>query len=218
MALVESLTWLFLLTVMSSSAAQHESLLQNCSSATQLLERLSESVECGESLLSALSAQETAALLLSIRDVTDTLSKHQLKECHGAEPKQCPEAEVPDNGGLACVTVADKRYCKPLCNHGYDFGFMRRSRLYDECSKQTGYKWQSQYVGGNKLAVCNKESIQVSGAKTAYFPEDQDCLTTKSSSQLQANITDGFMTELKNQGVQGESQYDCLVCGSSSVA
>lgn len=38
---------------------------------------------------------------------------------------------------------------------GFDFAFMRRSRLYDECTKQTNYKWDTQYVGGKTLAVCN---------------------------------------------------------------
>ncbi|XP_038588312.1 uncharacterized protein LOC119913069 [Micropterus salmoides] len=160
-----------------------------------------------------LSAQQTAALLFSTRDLSDALHKHQLKECQDAEPKECPVAEVPENGGLACLTVANKRYCKPMCNHGYDFGFIRRSRLYDECSQQTGHKWDTQYVGGNKLAVCNKESIQVSGAQTAYFPKDQDCLTTKSSSQLQNSTMEVFTNELKNQGIQGEPEYACLVCG-----
>ncbi|XP_042290252.1 uncharacterized protein si:ch1073-126c3.2 [Thunnus maccoyii] len=148
-----------------------------------------------------------------MRNLTDTVHKHQLRECQGAEPKKCPEAEVPENGGLACVTVANKRYCKPLCNHGYDFGFLRRSRFYDECSEQTGYKWSTQYVGGNKLAVCNEASIQVSGAKTAYFPKDQDCLTTKKNSQLQDSIMEDLTTELKSQGIQGEQQFACLVCG-----
>ncbi|XP_035519788.1 uncharacterized protein si:ch1073-126c3.2 isoform X2 [Morone saxatilis] len=186
---------------------RNETLPHNGSSQTDL----QVAAECGENL--QLSAEQTAVLLLSLRNLTDYLHKHQLKECQGAEPKECPEPEVPQNGGLACVTVAKKRYCKPLCNNGYDFGFIRRSRLYDECSNHTGNKWKSQYIGGNKLAVCNEASIQVSGAKTAYFPEDRDCLTTKSSSQLWGTIIEVFTTELKNQGVQGEPQYACLVCG-----
>ncbi|XP_044069703.1 uncharacterized protein si:ch1073-126c3.2 isoform X2 [Siniperca chuatsi] len=209
MSLKGTLAWLCSLAVLSFSAAQDETLLQNCNLQT-LLADLKVAVECGENL--SWSAQQAAALLLSMRNLTDTL-QHQLKKCQAAEPKKCPEAEVPDNGGLACVTVADKRYCKPLCNYGYDFGFIRRSRLYDECSKQTGHKWDTQYIGGNTLAVCNKASIQVSGAQTAYFPKDQDCLTTMSSSQLQNRTIEDFHTELKNQGIQGEPQDACLVCG-----
>lgn len=113
---------------------------------------------------------------------------HWFTECQGSEPTQCKEAEVPKNGGLACATVDNKRYCKPMCNYvsgtcmyqhlsyiflffmihivesgisntslfsqGYDFGFLRKRRVFDECSGQTGYQWQSQYVGGNKLAEC----------------------------------------------------------------
>ncbi|XP_026211456.1 uncharacterized protein si:ch1073-126c3.2 [Anabas testudineus] len=215
MAFKGALIWLCSLAVLSSSTAQHETVSDNCSAKTQLLDDLKVAVECGESLLSAWSTQQRAALLLSMKNLTDSLHKHQLKECHGAEPKQCPEAEVPDNGGLVCVTVANKRYCKPMCNNGYDFAFLRISRLYEECSVQTQYKWTTQYIGGNKLAVCNEESTQVSGAKSAYFPKGQDCQTTKSNSQLQENITATFITELKNQGIQGQPQFTCLVCGRS---
>ncbi|KAK9541247.1 hypothetical protein VZT92_001306 [Zoarces viviparus] len=217
MALRGTFTLLCSLAVLSSAGAQNATLLQNCASQTQLLKRLSAdlkgAVECGETLPSAWSPQETAALVLSMRSMTDTLHRHQLQECQGAEPTKCPEAEVPPGGGLVCVTVDNKRYCKPLCSHGYDFAFIRRSRLYDECSEHTAYKWQTQYVGGNKLAVCSEASIQVSGAKSAYFPKDQDCLTTKSSIQLQSGVIEEFTAELKAEGVQGEPQSACLVCG-----
>ncbi|XP_070834448.1 uncharacterized protein [Chaetodon trifascialis] len=211
MALKGALIWLCSLAVWVSSAAQDETSLQNCSSQKELWERLSVAVECAESL--PWSSQQTAALLLSMTNLTDALHAQQLRECRGVEPEKCPQAEVPDNGGLACVTVDNKRYCKPLCNHGFDFGFMRRSRLYDECSEQTGFRWNTQFVGGNRLAVCNEASIQVSGAKTAYFPQDQDCLKTKSSSHQQNSIIEDFKAELKSQGLQGELQHACLLCG-----
>ncbi|TNM99423.1 hypothetical protein fugu_012456 [Takifugu bimaculatus] len=95
--------------------------------------------------------------------------------------------------GLVCVTAANRRFCKPLCNNGFDFAFLRRSRLYDECSERTKYKWDSQYVGGNTLAVCSEALLQISGAKTAYFPENQTCLTTKSSSQHQSDVIRTFI-------------------------
>lgn len=44
-----------------------------------------------------------------------------------------------------------------LLSQGYDFGFLRHSRLYEECSQRTGYAWTTQYVGGKKLAVCNSK-------------------------------------------------------------
>ncbi|XP_074503416.1 uncharacterized protein LOC141774562 [Sebastes fasciatus] len=213
MALQGTLIWLCSLAALSSSAAQDETLTQNCSSQAQILEHLKEAVECGDKLPSAWSSQETATLLLTMKNLTDTLHRQQLKECKGADPKSCPEAEVPENGGLACVSVFNKRYCKPLCNNGYDFAFMRRSGFYNECSRETGYRWHSQYVGGNRLAVCNKESFPVAGINTAYFPKDQNCLTTKSSAQLQSSVINVFTAELKLAGVQGDPEYACLVCG-----
>ncbi|XP_039995165.1 uncharacterized protein si:ch1073-126c3.2 [Xiphias gladius] len=217
MELKGTLIWICSLAVLSSTAALDETLLKNCSLHTPLLERISadlkEAVECGGNLPSAWRAEQSAELLLSLRALTDFLHIHQLKDCQNFEPKNCPEAEVHQNGGLVCVTAANKRYCKPLCNFGYDFSFLRRSRLFDECSNETGHKWVTQYIGGNRLAECIKTSSQISGAKSAYFPKDQDCLKTKSSSQLQNSTIEDFITELKNQGIQGEPQYACLTCG-----
>lgn len=48
-----------------------------------------------------------------------------------------------------------------LVSQGYDFAFIRRSRIFDECSAQTGYKWNTQYVGGNKLAVCSGKASKL---------------------------------------------------------
>ncbi|XP_040034806.2 uncharacterized protein LOC120820750 [Gasterosteus aculeatus] len=210
-----TLTLLCSLAVFSCSTGG-ETDFQNCNVLPQLFERLSSDVtaaaECAE--FSALSSRDGAALLRSMRRLTAALHKHQLTECRGAESQGCPGAEVPANGGLACATVASKRYCKPLCNHGYDFAFLRRSRPYEECSEQTGFKWQSQYVGGNALAVCQESPIQVSGAKTAYFPKDQDCLTTKSSSSLLSSVVGNLTSELRGRGVVGgEAEHACLVCG-----
>ncbi|KAM4591997.1 uncharacterized protein PAE49_020152 [Odontesthes bonariensis] len=216
MELQATLTFLCSLTVFSSSGA-HETEPLSCDSNTQLFERLSADLkvagECGELPPLPWSTQQTAALLMHTRNLAKLLHQHQLRECQNAEPKQCLEADVPSNGGLACVTVDNKRYCKPLCNSGFDFGFLRRSRLFDECSEQTGFRWNSQYVGGNKLAVCNEATIQVSGASSAYFPKDQDCLTTKSNSQLMNATMEAFSTELRTQGVVGDRRQYCLVCG-----
>ncbi|XP_034041059.1 uncharacterized protein si:ch1073-126c3.2 [Thalassophryne amazonica] len=148
-----------------------------------------------------------------MKTLREALHKHQLTECKDAEPKECPEAEVPQNGGLICIPFGNKRYCKPMCNHGYDFGFIRISRLYEECSKETKYKWTTQYVGGNRLAVCDESSIQISGAKTAYFPKDQDCLVTKANKSLRNSVMDVFASELKNKGVVGDPQHACFICG-----
>ncbi|KAI4875660.1 hypothetical protein NFI96_029809, partial [Prochilodus magdalenae] len=97
-------------------------------------------------------------------------------------PGDCPFPVVHSKGGLACVSAERKVYCKPMCNEGQDFSFLRRTRVYEECSAATNNKWTTQYVGGNKLAVCN---TPISGAPSAYFPKDQDCLKTKSDQDLE---------------------------------
>ncbi|XP_061601514.1 uncharacterized protein si:ch1073-126c3.2 [Cololabis saira] len=213
MALRTTQTWLCWLAVLLFSG--EEALSQKCQSdlLRNLTANLQKAVDCGLEPPADWEDKSTALLLMNMRNLTETLHKHQLAACQGAEPSQCHEAEVPRNGGLACATVAQKRYCKPLCNNGYDFSFLRRSRLFDECSEQTGFRWNSQYVGGNTLAVCNEAHISVAGASTAYFPKGQDCLKTKSNSLMRESILETFATDLKNQGVVGELQHRCLVCG-----
>lgn len=55
-------------------------------------------------------------------------------------------------------------------------------------------------------------SVPVAGTNTAYFPREQDCLTTLSSSQLRGAVLQVFANELKAHGVDGEPQL-CLLCG-----
>ncbi|XP_061645853.1 uncharacterized protein si:ch1073-126c3.2 isoform X2 [Phyllopteryx taeniolatus] len=212
MALKGILAYLCLLAVFPYSQ-QDDVEMKNCSS--QLLEDLTSdlevAVEC--SIKQNWTPQQRATLLVYMRNLTEVLHTQQLRECQGAEPVKCPEPEVPENGGLVCATVANARYCKPMCNHGYDFAFLRRSRVFEECSAATGYKWSSQYVGGNKLAFCN-EATRAVGPETAYFAKDEDCLTTKRSEQTKSDILQDFTEELKrHDGVNGDIESLCLVCG-----
>lgn len=55
-------------------------------------------------------------------------------------------------------------------------------------------------------------SFQISGIRTAYFPPEQDCLTTMSNSLLRRDVLLHFADDLKARGVDGEPQM-CLVCG-----
>ncbi|XP_071783628.1 uncharacterized protein LOC139933446 [Centroberyx gerrardi] len=212
MAIRGTLIYLCSLAVLFPSAAQDETTTENCTT-SHIQHPLTELKEAAECLLPQWSTDQTAALLYTMRTLGDMLHKHQLTACQGAEPKKCPAAAVHSDGGLVCATVSSKRYCKPMCNDGYDFDFLRRSRLFDECSESTGYTWRSQYIGGTKLAVCSESHVQISGAQTAYFPKDQDCLRTKSSSDLHNSTIHNFITELKDQGIDGNPEYICLVCG-----
>lgn len=66
--------------------------------------------------------------------------------------------------------------------------------------------------GKNVCLFVNAESSSsIAGATTAYFPKDQDCLTTKSNSDLEAKILNEFYNELKN--IEGQKENACLVCG-----
>ncbi|CAN9499560.1 unnamed protein product [Ophioblennius macclurei] len=213
MALKATLAWLCSVAVLHWCAAQDGASAPKCSSRSELLENLKGAVECVDNVPADGGAQQTAALMLYLKHLTGALLGEQLRDCHGAAPSQCPNADVPENGGLACVTVANKRYCKPLCNHGFDFGFLRRSRPYDECSEATGYRWNTQYVGGNQLAVCQEAAVAVSGVSSAYFPRGQECLAAKADDQLTDGVARAFVAELKSQEIEAEPQDVCLVCG-----
>ncbi|XP_037128099.1 uncharacterized protein si:ch1073-126c3.2 isoform X2 [Syngnathus acus] len=213
MALKGILACLCLVAAVFPCSHQDDVQTNNCSS--HLLEELSDDLkmaaECNT--MSRWTPQQRATLLLYMRNLTEMLHTQHLRECQGGEPVNCPQPEVPKNGGLVCTTVANRRFCKALCNHGYDFAFLRRSRVFDECSAATGYKWRSQYIGGNTLAVCNEATLQVAGAKTAYFPKDEDCLTTKGQ-EKESDIVLQFEEELKNHdGVDGAVESACLLCG-----
>ncbi|KAM9559563.1 uncharacterized protein ACWYII_014325 [Salvelinus alpinus] len=205
-----------LTAVLSYAVAQEEDVGNNsCSSTTlmfkQLSTQLAEATRCAENITSEWSDDQTAVVINSLQTLTVILQKHQKTVCQDVEPKQCPAAVAQSKGGLVCVTINKRRYCKPMCNEGYDFAFLRNSRLYEECSADTRFKWTTHYIGGNKLAVCNKSSRSIAGAKTAYFPKNQDCLTTKSDNDLEAQLIEQFKNELKD--IEGKTEYSCLVCG-----
>ncbi|XP_077468854.1 uncharacterized protein LOC144084369 isoform X2 [Stigmatopora argus] len=200
--------WLCLLAVLAHSYRDVQT--KNCSAqlVDDLVADIKVAVEC------SINPEQKAGLLFHMRNLTQMLHMSQLQECKGAEPGKCSQPEVPQNGGLACATVGQRRFCKPLCNHGYDFAFIRRSRVFEECSPATGFRWRTQYVGGNKLAVCSESNVQVAGAKTAYFDRDADCLITKWEEHRKNQVLQVFVEELMNGGgADGEVQSLCLLCG-----
>nr|XP_046207885.1 uncharacterized protein si:ch1073-126c3.2 [Oncorhynchus gorbuscha] len=205
-----------LTALLSCAVAQDQDVGSNsCSSTTlmfkQLSTQLAEAAQCAKNITSQWSDDQTAVVINSLQTLTVILEKHQKTVCQTFEPKECPAAVAQSKGGLVCVTNKMRRYCKPMCNEGFDFAFLRNSRLYEECSADTKFKWTTHYIGGNKLAICNKSSRSIAGAKTAYFPKNQDCLTTKSNSDLEAQLIQQFKSELKD--IEGETEYDCLLCG-----
>ncbi|XP_072532820.1 uncharacterized protein [Salminus brasiliensis] len=197
------------------SGAQAETSSPSCPSRS--LEHFLENLKLSEECLQLHAAQwrdnDTAALLDSLHRLTDILEKRQKTACKDMMPGDCPFPVIPSKGGLACVVIEEKIYCKPMCNEGQDFSFLRRTKVYEECSAATNHKWTTQYVGGNKLAVCNKSNIQISGAPSAYFPTDQDCLKTKSVQALEKSVTDTFVEELRNNSIEGIVTHTCLLCG-----
>ncbi|KAJ8248219.1 hypothetical protein GJAV_G00239700 [Gymnothorax javanicus] len=213
-----SLTCLVLpLFFLLRASAQEATNSSSCSAKPASYERLSaqlkESLNCVDVLASNWTQTEIFSVLNSLHAAIKTLEKVPIAGCQDAHPKQCPAPVVHSKGGLACVTIGDARYCKPMCNDGFDFNFLRRSRLYEECKAGPKPSWTTQYVGGNRLATCSKSNIQISGAKTAYFPKGQDCMTTKSQSDLEKKVIQTFVSELEAAGIKGPVTYECLICG-----
>ncbi|XP_064419141.1 uncharacterized protein SI:CH1073-126C3.2 [Latimeria chalumnae] len=136
------------------------------------------------------------------------------KTCEKFLPVECPIPLAPNNGGLVCVTIDSKRYCKPMCNQGYDFTFLRKSQPYEQCGADTKKFWTTQYIGGNMLAVCAESSIAVSGISSAYFPKD--CQTALFNYTMQEEQVGVFLQELNDEKIIGNhmGEYDCLLCGS----
>ncbi|XDV50179.1 hypothetical protein PO909_019281 [Leuciscus waleckii] len=158
---------------------------------------------------------QTATIFNQLQMLTDIIQKQQNKELRTLMPKNCTVPTLPEDGGLLCAPVTDmkKIYCKPMCNAGYDFNFLRRSRLFEECSDATQHKWTTQFIGGNKLAICDKSKTAVSGAPSAYFPKGHDCHKTKSHEKLLRNITSIFQSELEMAGITQSLKSFSLFCG-----
>lgn len=58
---------------------------------------------------------------------------------------------------------------------GFDFAFVRRSQLYNECSRQSKYERDSEYIGERTLAVrSGKASPSAAGAPT-LSTKNQQC-------------------------------------------
>ncbi|KAI5611672.1 hypothetical protein C0J50_1313 [Silurus asotus] len=169
--------------------------------------------ECMEALVAQWTESQNAAIINNLNRLMDIFKKNQKSVCEHVTPKECPAPAVQSKGGIVCVSANGKRYCKPMCNEGYDFSFLRTSRLYEECSNATSFRWTTQYVGGNKLAVCNRSNIQISATSSAYFPVNQDCWVTKSNSTLEQEVINTFENELSAKNIQGPYTHRCMVCG-----
>ncbi|XP_074687729.1 uncharacterized protein LOC141926205 [Strix aluco] len=153
-------------------------------------------------------------LAWTLQETLDLLRPVQEKFCKQLPP--CPLPVAPRNGGLVCVTIDNAQYCKPMCNKGYDFPFLRRSRLYEVCGNATGFSWTTQLVGEKTLAVCNPSEMAVSGAKSAYFPTNSTCMRTLAGTETQAEQLNIFLRELHEQGIDSsnhDKEADCIICG-----
>ncbi|XP_074011284.1 uncharacterized protein [Numenius arquata] len=187
-----------------------------CESAT--IDDVNESLEkyskCFNEMIAKGEKASINFLVWTLQEALDRLRPAQEKFCKQLPP--CPLPLAPRNGGLVCVTIDNAQYCKPMCNKGYDFQFLRRSRLYEVCGNATGFSWTTQLGGGKELAVCNPSDIAVSGAESAYFPTNSTCLHTLAFSETQTEQLNIFLKELGEQGIDSsnrDKEADCIICG-----
>ncbi|XP_069467150.1 uncharacterized protein [Ambystoma mexicanum] len=154
-------------------------------------------------------------LVWSVQEVLDTLKDYQREAYKAVHPQTCPLPEAPSNGGVVCTSMDNVHYCKPMCNQGYDFSFLRRTRLYEECGNHTGNTWTTQFIGGKRLANCIASKIAVSGAPSAYFPADMKCQKTIVDSTIEDQQIHIFLTELRAKNItqNHDMKTDCIICG-----
>ncbi|XP_030059124.1 uncharacterized protein LOC115470252 [Microcaecilia unicolor] len=188
-----------------------------CSNITILYE-IADAMECllhSFEPVASLERSQVNFLVWKYQQILDTFKKAQEKAWNDFTPKNCPTPLAPSNGGLVCVTIANVRYCKPMCNQDYDFAFLRRSRLYEECGQHTGYSWTTQLVGGSRLADCIASSVAVSGQKSAYFHPNMNCQQTMANATAEKEHIRIFLQELAKKDIaeQHEANYDYIICG-----
>ncbi|KAM6266038.1 uncharacterized protein LJ264_005596 [Porphyrio hochstetteri] len=187
-----------------------------CKSAT--IDDMNESLEkyskCFHEMIAKGGKASINSLVWTLQEMLDLLRPAQEKFCKQLPP--CPLPVAPRNGGLVCVTIDNAQYCKPMCNKGYDFQFLRASRLFEVCGNATRFSWTTQLVGGKALAVCNPSEMAISGVKSAYFPTNSTCLHTLAFPETQVEQLNIFLRELGEQGIDGsnrDKEYDCIICG-----
>ncbi|XP_053927827.1 uncharacterized protein LOC128852717 isoform X2 [Cuculus canorus] len=183
----------------------------NIGDVTESLEKYS---KCFPDMLTKAEKASINHLVWKLQDTLDLLFPVQAKFCK--QLFSCPLPTAPRNGGLVCVIIDDAQYCKPMCNKGYDFQFLRRSRLYEVCGNATRFSWTTQLVGGKELAVCNPSEMAISGAESAYFPTNSSCLHTLAFTETVTEQLNIFLSELKEQGIEisnRDKDADCIICG-----
>ncbi|XP_073452972.1 uncharacterized protein [Aquarana catesbeiana] len=153
---------------------------------------------------------------LSINQTAENVTELSINQTAAFEQivnlTKCSVPRIPANGGLVCVYF-DNYYCKPMCNQGYDFAFLRRSRLYEECGTKTAFTWTTQYIGGSRLAECIVSDVLVSGQPSAYF--SKTCLEVVSDMKRKQERLDEFISELKKKDIQKnhKKELDFVFCG-----
>ncbi|XP_072881296.1 uncharacterized protein [Hemitrygon akajei] len=174
---------------------------------------LQEYSNCMEQVINKLNATEHSELYRLLQTAADNVRSIHRKDCQTVIPKNCSLPIVPVNGGLLCLTMNKTRYCKPMCNKGFDFKFLRKSRLYERCGEATKYKWTTQYIGGSRLADCSESSRAVSAYPSQYFPTS--CRDVLYNHSLETDLISTFRKEVK-QNVDGKvnSKTMCLLCGN----
>ncbi|KAM3913609.1 uncharacterized protein RB166_018859 [Leptodactylus fuscus] len=155
------------------------------------------------------------SLIWWMQQALTSLKEHQSKVYNKAVlTTNCTMPPAPSNGGLVCAYFDSVFYCKPMCDQGYDFSFLRRSRLYETCGQQTGYTWTTQYIGGKRLAECIASDTAISGQSSAYFRNKKTCQEILSLGTEETYI-DQFIKELKENDItkNHKRDLDIFVCG-----
>ncbi|XP_053547612.1 uncharacterized protein LOC128639497 [Bombina bombina] len=183
----------------------------------QFLDKQMEILKDYQDKFQNLSRTEINLLVWKLHGVFDKLKEAQSKAYWKIiSETKCPMPLAPRNGGLVCVYLANVQYCKPVCAKGYDFSFLRRSRLYEECGNHTRFSWTTQYIAGQRLAECIASSNAVSGVSTAYFDKGVNCQQISSDPVSEENVINTFLAELKAYNINKphmEMEYDFVLCG-----
>ncbi|XP_063819494.1 uncharacterized protein LOC135057589 [Pseudophryne corroboree] len=177
--------------------------------------------DCIDADISNIDRSHINTLISLLQETLSIYKEHQSKVYEKImNSTNCKMPLAPKNGGLVCVYFDSVYYCKPMCNQGYDFSFMRRSRLYEKCGSETGFSWTSQYIGGSRLAECIASSIEVSGVSSAYFRTDkcQNVVRKMKKEQMESKeqkYIDEFIKELEKDEVNKDhkNEFDFVVCG-----
>jgi len=129
----------------------------------------------------------------------------------------CPDLKPPANGAMLCISAADRgqvtrtKYCKPLCERGYDFQSKpRRYRAYETCGRLNSHRWSVGYVDDHLLIA----KCLPSNKRVRYYSHYLQTTCENLTEAQKDAVKNPFMQILTSRGLcKYGCRFESFTCG-----